>query len=171
MSIFQNSLTLFRPQDFSKWIGTLPEKLKTIKNLAPARNIVEAHQILGLLGYYRSFVPALANITLPITSLLKKNTPFVWSDKCQLALEYLKEIFCNKPLLQFLDPNKPYILFTDASSNTYSGILCQPVDNDQDIRPVAYFSGTFTAQNRSWHATDKEAYVVLKSMQCFNYYL
>ena len=112
MSIFQNPLTLFRLQDFSKWV-------------------------LGLLGYYRSFVPAFANITLPITSLLKKSTPFVWSDKCKLALEYLNEIFCNKPL--FLDPNKPNVLYTDASNNAYSGVLCQLVDNDKDIRPVVYF--------------------------------
>ena len=127
----------------------LPEKLKTIRNLAPTRNVDDAHHILGLLGYYRPFVPAFADITLPITSLLKKNTPFVWSDKCQLALEYLKEIFGNKPLLQFPDPNKPYILYTDASNNAYSGLLCQPVDNNQDISQVAYFSGTFTAQNKS----------------------
>ena len=142
----------------------LPEKLEAIKNLETTRNMDEAHQILGLLGYYRSFIPAFANMTLPITSLLKKNTPFVWSDKCQLPLEYLKEIFCNKPLLQFPDPNKSYVLYTDASNNVYSGILCQPVGNNQDIRPVGYFSGTFTAQNRSWCATEKESYAVLKSM-------
>ena len=58
----------------------------------------------------------------------------------------------------------------DACNNTYSGILCQPVDNNQYIRPVAYFSGTFTAQNRSWYATENEVYAVLKSMQFFNYY-
>ena len=127
--------------------------------------------MLGLLGYYRSFIPPFANITLPITSLLKKNTPFVWSDKCQQALEYLKEIFCNKLLLQFPDPKKQYVLYTDASNNTYSSVLCQPVDEDQDIRPVAYFSGTFTAQKKSWCATEKETYAVLKSMQCFDYYL
>ena len=60
----------------------LPEKLEVIKNLTPARNVNETRQILGLLGYYRSFVPAFADITLPITSLLKKNRPFVWSEKC-----------------------------------------------------------------------------------------
>ena len=43
--------------------------------------------------------------------------------------------------------------------------------NDQDIRPVAYFSDIFTAQNRSWCATEKEAYSVLKSVQWFDYYL
>ena len=82
----------------------LPEKLEAIKNLTPTRNIDEAHQILGLSGYYWSFIPAFADINLPITSILKKHTPFVWSDKCQLALEYLKEIFYNKPLLQFPGP-------------------------------------------------------------------
>ena len=79
-------------------------------NLAPAKNVDEAHQILGLLGYYRSFAPAFANITIPITNLLKKNTPFIWSKECQLTLDYLKEIFWNKPILQFPDPNKDYVL-------------------------------------------------------------
>ena len=62
----------------------LPEKLEAIKNLVPTKNVDEAHQILGLLGYYRSFVPAFSDITLPITSLLKKNTPFVWFEKANL---------------------------------------------------------------------------------------
>ena len=90
---------------------------------------------------------------------------------CQSALDYLNEIFCNKPLLQFLDPNKPYILHTDTSNNVYSGVLCQPIDSEQDIRPVAYFSGTFTVQSKNWCATEKEAYAMLKNMQCFDYYL
>ena len=149
----------------------LPEKLEAIKNLAPAKNMYEACQILVLLGYYRSFVPAFADITLPITNLLKKNTPFVWSEKCQLTLDYLKEIFHNKPILQFPDLNKHYVLYTDASNNAYSGVLCQPISNDKDIRPVTYFSGTFTAQNKSWCATKKEAYAVLKSVLRFDYYL
>ena len=55
----------------------LPERLEAIKNLAPTKNVDEAHQILGLLGYYRSFAPAFADITTPIINLLKKDTPFV----------------------------------------------------------------------------------------------
>ena len=86
-------------------------------------------------------------------------------------LDYLKEVLCNKPILQFPDPNRPYILYTDAFNNAYSGVLCQSISNDQDIRHAAYFSGTFTAQNQSWCATEKEAYAVLKSLQRFDYYL
>ena len=100
----------------------------------------EAHQVLGLLGYYRSFAPAFADITIPITNLLKKNTPFIWSKECQLMLDYLKYIFCKKPILHFPDPNKDYVLCTGALNNAYSGVLCQPQNNDKDIRPVTYFS-------------------------------
>ena len=63
-------------------------------------------------------------------------------------LDYLKEVFCNKPILQFPDPNTSYVLYANASNNAYSGIPCQPISNNKDIRPVAYFSGTFTAQTK-----------------------
>ena len=62
-------------------------------------------------------------------------------------------------------------MYTDASNNDYSGVLCQPQDNENDIRSVAYFSGTFTVQDKSWCAIEKEAYMVLKSLQRFDYYL
>ena len=149
----------------------LPEKLEAIKNLAPAKDMDEAHKILGLLGYYRSFAPAFADITIPITNLLKKNTPFVWSQQCQYAQDYLKDIFCNKPILLFPNPSKDYILYTYASNNAYSGVLCQLQSSDKDIRPATYFSGTFTTQNKSWCATDMEAYAILKSIQRLDCYL
>ena len=105
VSFFKSYLHYLGHRIAANGLDHLPEKLEAIRNLAPPKNVDEAFHILGLLGYYRSFVPAFANITLPITSLLKKNTPFVWSDKCQQTLDYLKEIFCNKLLLQFPDPN------------------------------------------------------------------
>ena len=46
----------------------LHEKHGAIKKLAPAKNVDKAHQILGLLGYYQSFEPAFADITIPITN-------------------------------------------------------------------------------------------------------
>ena len=40
------------------------------------------------------------------------------------------------PILQFPDPNKDYVSYTDASNNAYSCVLCQPQDNNNDIKPV-----------------------------------
>ena len=60
-----------------------------------------------------------------------------------------RNFFCSEPILQFPAPDKDYVLYTDTSNNAYSGVLCQLQDNGNDIRPVTYFSGTFTAQNKS----------------------
>ena len=80
----------------------LPEELDAVKKLAPAKNIDKVHQILGLLGYYWSFAPVFADITIPITNLLKKNIPFNWSHKCQAALDDLKEFFVTNQYYNFL---------------------------------------------------------------------
>ena len=149
----------------------LPEKIEPIKNLASARNVNKAHQVLGLLGYYRSFIPAFADITLPITSLLKKNTPFVWSDKCQLALEYLKEIFCNKHCYDFQTPIShtyfiwmPLIMHILASFANW--LITTKILGQLHIlqAPSQHKTGVGVQQK-------KEAYAVWQSMQHFNYYL
>ena len=80
----------------------LLKKLDAIKKLALTKNLDKACQILGLLGYCWSFAPAFADITIPITNLLKKNVPFNWSQRCQAALDYLKEIFLTNHYYNFL---------------------------------------------------------------------
>ena len=104
--LFKTQLNYLGHKISADGLEPLPGKLEVIKNLAPTKNVDEACQILELLGYYRSFALAFADITMPITNSLKKNTPFIWSKECQVALDYLKEIFCNKPLLQSPIPTR-----------------------------------------------------------------
>ena len=139
MSIFKTQLHYLGHKISAEGLEPLPEKLDAIKKLAPAKNVDKACQIVGLLGYYHLFTPAFADITIPITNLLKRNVPFNWLQKCQATLDYFKEIICSKPILQFPDANKDYILYTDASKNAYSGVVCQLQENKNDIRPIAYF--------------------------------
>ena len=66
-----------------------------------------------------------ADITNCLTKLLRKGTEFQWSEQCSIAFNTLKEELCKMPSLQYPDPNKPFMLFTDASNYSYSGILHQ----------------------------------------------
>ena len=45
----------------------LPEKLESIQNMLAPRTAKEVKQFLGLIGYYRKFVPCFADISGPIT--------------------------------------------------------------------------------------------------------
>ena len=74
-----------------KGIEPDPEKLESIKKMPAPTTPKEVKQFLGLIGYYRKFVPPFADIARPLTSLTKKDIEFHWTEKCQASFELLKE--------------------------------------------------------------------------------
>ena len=47
-------------------IKPLPEKLESIKEMPPPTTPKEVKQFLGLIGYYRKFVPRFADVARPL---------------------------------------------------------------------------------------------------------
>jgi len=67
-----------------------PGKVRDILSWKPLISMHQVHRFLGMLGYYRRFIPVFSKISKPITELLKNQTKFVWSPKCNEAFETLK---------------------------------------------------------------------------------
>ena len=137
----------------------------------------EVNKFLGLIGYYRKFVPRFANVARPLTNLTRFHQPFEWSDKCQTSFELLKETLIKEPILRIPDPNKPYTLDTDASKYAWSCVLTQQythnIDNKQIVvnHPFTYISGSFKGSQLNWEALRKEAYAIYTSIKKLTYYL
>ena len=49
----------------------------------------QIRQFLGLVGYYRRFIPDFFKIAQPMTKLLPKDVKFVWSPACEEAFQAL----------------------------------------------------------------------------------
>ena len=47
---------------------------------------------LGMMGYYRRFIPNFATQAEPLFALLRKDIEFLWTDKCNSALNSLKSL-------------------------------------------------------------------------------
>ena len=98
----------------------LPEKPSNIKRMFPPKTPKKVKQFLGLIGYYRKFVPRFSDIARPCNALTKKNIEFRWTQQCQDSFELLKNSLMTDPILTYPDPRLPYVLFTDASKYAWA---------------------------------------------------
>ena len=78
-----------------------------------------------MVGYYQKFVPRFAVIARPLNALTRKDVEFEWNENCQESFELLKRKLIEAAILQYPDPSKPYVLFTDASKYAWSCVLTQ----------------------------------------------
>eukprot|EP00253_Pinus_taeda_P029037 PITA_29037 len=59
-----------------------PAKITVIVNLEASRNVKQLRVMLGHMGYYRKFIKAYAQITVPMEKVLKKDTTLCWDKEC-----------------------------------------------------------------------------------------
>ena len=65
---------------------TLPRRKKSLS--ARKSSIKELQSLLGLASYYHRFIHRFADIVLPLSHLVKKDTPWVWITNRTMPLDY-----------------------------------------------------------------------------------
>ena len=150
-------------------IQPLPEKLESIAKMPAPKNPKEVKQFLGLVGYYRKFVPRFADISRVLTHLTKKDVEFKWTPECEKCFQILKEFLQQAPILRYPDPHASYTLYTDASKYAYAGILTQ--HNNGTDHPITYVSGLFRESQLNWATLTKEAYAIYMSVKKLSFYI
>jgi hypothetical protein len=78
-------------------------KVDLISNLPPPRTVKEIRSFLGHVGFYRRFIKDFSKISRPLSSLLAKDAPFVFDDKCCQAFQTLKLALTSAPIIQALN--------------------------------------------------------------------
>ena len=157
-----------------KGFEPLPEKLESIPKMPAPRTAREVKQFLGLIGYYRKFVPRFADISRPLTKLTHHNVVFEWTDQCAKAFKHLRELLMEYPILRYPNPTQGYILYTDASGIGWSGVLTQEhLDEKGKAKnhPICYVSGQFRGSQLNWAALTKEAYAIYMSVRRLSFYV
>ena len=151
--------------------GILPDdsKFQAILNYPKPTNANEAKRFVAFCNYYRKFIKNFAEHSRHITRLSKKKVPFVWSNECEKAFQYLKHALISPQILQYPDFAKPFCVTTDASKHACGAMLSQEHNGMQ--MPVAYASKAFTKGESNKSTIEQELTAIHWAIMHFRPYL
>ena len=103
---------------------------------------------LGFCNYYSGYVRIYAQMAAPMGALLKGNRdetregrekPIIWDDEANDAFEAMKRNLLEKLKLWLINPDKGFVLPTDASDYAVGAVLVK-AEADGTHVPVAFWS-------------------------------
>ncbi|UYV66676.1 hypothetical protein LAZ67_4002521 [Cordylochernes scorpioides] len=120
-------------------------------------------------SYYRKFIKGFSKIADPLTSLIKKNVPFTWTENQEKAFQTLKVALINPPILGHFDPNAITYIHSDASNIGLGATLVQKFGDKEKV--ISYSSRTLSKPEQNYSTTEKECLAVVWSMSKLRPYL
>eukprot|EP00882_Tetradesmus_deserticola_P002735 GHRQ01002908.1.p1 GENE.GHRQ01002908.1~~GHRQ01002908.1.p1 ORF type:complete len:1949 (-),score=411.99 GHRQ01002908.1:1876-7140(-) len=146
-------------------------KVAAMQALPQPTSADQVRSYLGVLGFYRCYVPNYSSIAAPLNALLKKNIRFDWTPECDAAYTELKSALTTPGLaLHHPDPDLPFHLFTDWSVTGIAAVLNQR-DKDGNWRLVAAVSRSLSPQEKRYEAWRGEALAAVYGVKMLRSYL
>jgi hypothetical protein len=146
------------------------EKVKRILELKTPRNHKEVSTLWGMENYHNRFIPNLAAVARPITSLLRRSTIFEWTEECDLAWAYICENLAKELVIRKPDWQKAFMINPSTSEVAMAAVLIQ---NDETgwAHPIYYASRLLTSCELKYSPSEKSAVASLFSCTKFKHYL
>ncbi|GJV86527.1 reverse transcriptase domain-containing protein [Tanacetum coccineum] len=144
-------------------------KIDVIARLPHSTIVKGVRSFLGHAGFYRQFIKDFSKISRPMTHLLEKNTPFIFSNECIQAFETLKRKLTEAPILIAPDWDLPFELMCDASNFAIGAVLGQR--HEKHFRTIHYASKTMTEAESHYTMMEKEMLAVVYAFEKFRSYL
>nr|CAI5840213.1 unnamed protein product [Callosobruchus analis] len=125
-----------------------PDKVQAILDLQPPKNVTEVRRIVGLVSWYRRYIPSFSTVVAPLTRLTQKGQPFAWDSACDAALDHLKQTLVSAPILTCPDFSLPFFVETDASDYGLGAVLTQKQNGEDKV--ICYLSRSLTKSERKY---------------------
>ena len=153
-------------------IRPLPDKVSAIVDFPAPTNTEELARYIGMLNFYHRFMPRIADVLAPLTSLLSgpktsKKESIVWTAKEQAAFEASKKALTDAVCLAHPREGAPLALVTDASDFALGAVVQQYVDGAW--QPLAFYSRKLSPAEQKYSPYDRELLAIYASIKKFRY--
>ena len=157
-----------------KYLGTIiseegikpdPDKVIAISNMPIPTDKPAVRRLLGMVNFLANHIPNMSTITAPLRDLVKEDTHFQWGPEHNTAVEKLKAVLSDAPVLQYFDARVRSVIQADASQHGLGACLMQKG------RPVAYASRSLSAAECNYAQIEKELLAIVFACNKFHHYV
>ena len=146
-----------------------PGKVKKIMQIPTPTTKKQVRSLMGLLNFYRRYVPNFSTLSAPLSDLTKdgprKSRSIDWTPSCADALRRIQEILSSGPVLLLPRLDEPFVLRTDASSTGLGAVLLQELD--ELLHPVQYASRKLLDREKAYSTIERECLAIIWAVRKF----
>jgi len=150
------------------------KKVRAVQYWPMPRMPTELRSFLGLVGYYRKFVPKFAHRAHLLYDLAAKpRNDYMWTSQHGEQFGDLKQALISAPVLVTLDPEGDFILRTNTSDTAIGGVLAQKQLFEGRLVewPLGYFSRKLQAVETRYPAYDQELLAISTNLEHWACYI
>lgn len=153
-------------------IQPLNSKVQAIQDFPIPKNVKELRRFLGMINFYRRFIPAAASLQMPLNKLLtgpktKRSQPIEMTKNLLDAFNKCKQSLLQATLLVHPDPHAELAIQTDASDVAIGSVLQQRKGNEW--LPLAFFSRKLSPSQKKYSPYDRELLAMYEAIKYFRY--
>lgn len=155
--------------------GTTPldSKVQAIREFPTPQDVRQLRRFLGMVNFYRRFVPNAAQLQAPLNALLigsvKGSHPINLDGIALQAFQNCKDSLSNAALLAHPNCHQSLSLVTDASDLAIGAVL-QQQQNDK-WQPLAFFSRKLSPSQQKYSPYDRELLAIYEAIKYFRHML
>ena len=146
-------------------VVTDPNKVRAIRDMPVPTDVKSLKRFLGMVTYLAKFLPNLSSFCEPLRRLELKDAEWCWLPVHDEAVQSIKSLVCEAPVLKFYDVNREVTIESDESLSGLGASLLQ------EGQPVAFASRALTPAESRYAQIEKELLSVVFACERFDTYL
>jgi cleavage and polyadenylation specificity factor subunit 1 len=153
-------------------VAPLDRHVTAIQEFPPPTDVAGLQRFLGMLNFFRRFLPAAAATLRPLTDALKSSpasTAFDWTPEMDNAFVQAKLALTTAATLRHPNPSADLSVAVDASAHHVGAVLQQR--EGSDWAPLGFFSKKLNAAEVNYSAFDRELLAAYSAVRHFRFLL
>ncbi|BHF82314.1 hypothetical protein SprV_0802545100 [Sparganum proliferum] len=164
------SLEFLGHQVDSEGLRPLPSKVEAVRNFPPPTSKRQLQRFLGMVNFYRRFLPNCADLMLPLTNMLSgPKCPLKLTGDAVTAFERIMNSLADATFLTHPAPEAQLSLMVDVSTVAVGAVLQQHLAGS--ARPLVFFSKKFLPAETRYSTFGRELLAIYLAVKHFRHFL